>query len=244
MSWTRFIDLQGVIWSLPLVGCTQRQGRVRYLIVISQESLSWVIQSSAHFWHLDVLMLLLLRDAFWYVGWIQLWIWVIGITHLMTDYLMLFDFRLIPHLIPYWGIFSFFLRFIDLHGATWSLPLAGCTPRRERVRYFIMVPRWSLLWAIQSNLYFFDICMSSCSLFLETFPWCLGSIRITEIAHLTVDGFMSLDFRLTIHLMPYWGIFPFRLRFTDFHGVACPSPLMRYRLRWWPSSRVSLELSN
>ena len=81
-----------------------------------------------------------LRYAFWYVGWIQLWIWMIGITHLMIDYLMLSDFWLIPHLIPYWGIFSFWLRFIYLHWATWSLPLAGCTPRRGCVSYFIMVP--------------------------------------------------------------------------------------------------------
>ena len=40
LSWTRFIDLHGVTWSLPLVRCTPRWGRVCYLIMISQENLS------------------------------------------------------------------------------------------------------------------------------------------------------------------------------------------------------------
>ncbi|KAL6315348.1 hypothetical protein AAG906_000453 [Vitis piasezkii] len=31
--------------------------------------------------------------------------------------------------------------------------------------------------------------------------------------------------RPTIHPMPYWGIFPFWMRFADLHGVACLSPL-------------------
>ena len=37
----------------------------------------------------------------------------------------------------------------------------------------------------------------------------------------------------TIHLIPYWGIFPFRLRFIDLHGVAWFSSLMRYMSNWW-----------
>ena len=36
------------------------------------------------------------------------------------------------------------------------------------------------------------------------------------------------------HLMSYWGMLPFWLRFIDFHEVACSSPFMRYTLRWWP----------
>ena len=52
---------------------------------------------------------------------------------------------------PYWGIFPFQLRVIDLHGATWSLPLSGCAPRWGRARYFIMIPQWSLSWATQSS---------------------------------------------------------------------------------------------
>ena len=56
---------------------------------------------------------------------------------------------------------------------------------------------------------FFGICMSSCFLFWETFPWRLGSIWITKITHLMMDDFMSPHFRPTIYLMPYWGIFRF-----------------------------------
>ena len=74
----------------------------------------------------------------------------------MMDDLRSFDFFfwLTIYLMPYWGIFMFRLRVIDLHRATWSLPLTGCTPRRGRVHYFIMIPQWSLSWAIQSNPYF------------------------------------------------------------------------------------------
>ena len=38
-------------------------------------------------------------------------------------------------------------------------------------------------------------------------------------------------FQSTIHLMSYWGIFPFQLRFVDLHGVAWSFPLTRYTLR-------------
>ena len=40
-------------------------------------------------------------------------------------------------------------------------------------------------------------------------------------------------FRSIVHLIPYWGIFPFRLRFTDLHGVVWLSPPTRYTLRRW-----------
>ena len=83
------------------------------------------------------------------------------------------------------------------------------------------------------RLVFFSICMSSCFLFREMFPWCLGSIWITKITHLTMNDFMSLGFRPTIYSMPYWGIFSFRLRFINLHGVACSFPLTRYTLRQW-----------
>ena len=33
--------------------------------------------------------------------------------------------------------------------------------------------------------------------------------------------------------MLYWGIFPFRLRFINLHGVAWSSPFMRYMPSWW-----------
>ena len=34
-------------------------------------------------------------------------------------------------------------------------------------------------------------------------------------------------------MMPYWGIFPFWLRFVDLHWFAWSSPFMRYMSRWW-----------
>ena len=40
-------------------------------------------------------------------------------------------------------------------------------------------------------------------------------------------------FWLTTHLMPYWGIFSFRLRFLDLHWFAWSSPVTRYTLSWW-----------
>ena len=47
-----------------------------------------------------------------------------------------------------------------------------------------------------------------------------------------MDDFMSPDFRPITHLMPYWGIFPFRMRFTDYHWVSWSFPLMGYSSRW------------
>ena len=43
---------------------------------------------------------------------------------------------------------------------------------------------------------FFDICMSSCFLFWETFPWRLDSIWITGITHLIMDYFVLSDFMI------------------------------------------------
>ena len=63
-------------------------------------------------------------------------IWIMKIAHLMMDDFMSPDFWPIVHLVPYWGIFMFWMRVIDLHGAVWSLPLMGCAPRRWPVRYF------------------------------------------------------------------------------------------------------------
>ena len=42
-----------------------------------------------------------------------------------------------------------------------------------------------------------------------------------------------LIFWPTTHLMPYWGIFPFWLRFVDHHWSAWSSPFTRYTLSWW-----------
>ena len=92
-------------------------------------NLSWSLSgasfrpfSHAHtFWYLDVLMLLLLRDIFWYVDLIHLWTWMTRITHLvMDDWVSFVFFRPTTHLMPYRGIFSFWLRFVNLHWFAWS----------------------------------------------------------------------------------------------------------------------------
>ena len=72
------------------------------------------------FLYLDVLMLLLLRDTFWYVDLIHLWTWMTRITHLvMDDWVSFVFFRPTTHLMPYRGIFSFWLRFVNLHWFAW-----------------------------------------------------------------------------------------------------------------------------
>ena len=42
-----------------------------------------------------------------------------------------------------------------------------------------------------------------------------------------------LIFQPTTHLMLYWGIFPFWLRFVDLHWFAWSSPVMRCTSGWW-----------
>ena len=58
------------------------------------------------------------------------------------------------HLMPYWGIFPFWLIFVDLHGVACSSPLTKYTPRRWPICYLIMISQGSLSWAIQSNPHF------------------------------------------------------------------------------------------
>ena len=59
-------------------------------------------------------------------------------------------------------------------------------------------------------------------------------LRISmEVTCSMIDDSMSPDLRPIIHLMPYWGIFLFWMRFTDLGGVACLSPFARRTLRWW-----------
>ena len=50
-------------------------------------------------------------------------------------------------------------------------------------------------------------------------------------------------FQPTVHLMSYWGIFPFRLRFIDLHGVAWSSSLMICMSSWWSIVILSWSLS-
>ena len=144
-------------------------------------------------------------------------------------------------------VLAYIFNSIEIYRSSWSYMITSTCGMHTKTRtcsFFYHGPSMEPLLSHPIRPVFFGICMSSCFLFREMFSWRLGSLWITEIAHLIMDGFMSPDFRPTIHLMPYWGIFSSRLRFTYLHGVACSSPLMRYTLRRWPSSGASLELSN
>ena len=93
------------------------------------------------FWYLDVLMLLRLRDTFWYVDSINLWTWMTRITHLVMDDWVSSDFfRPTTHLMPYWGIFPFRLRFVDLHWFAWSSTFM----RYMSSWWFVFILRWFL----------------------------------------------------------------------------------------------------
>ena len=99
---------------------------------------------------------------------------------------------------------------IEIYRSSWSymiIPTCGMHTETRTCLLFYHGPLVKPLLSHPVRPVFFGICMSSCLLFQETFPWRLGSIWVTEIAHLTMDGFMSPNFRRTIHLMPYWGIF-------------------------------------
>ena len=86
-------------------------------------------------------------------------------------------------------------------------------------------PTWTGIWDLV------DIWISSCFFFKETSFWCLDSIQlwiwITGITCLMMDDLMSPDFLIYHTFDAILGHISFRLRFVDFHGVACSSPLTR-----------------
>ena len=70
--------------------------------------------------------------------------------------------------------------------------------------------------------------MTSCHVVLRTcrapdailghifcFRW--GLWVFTYVAWSMIDDYMSPDFRHVTHLTPYWGMFPFRIRYTNLH---------------------------
>ena len=84
----------------------------------------------------------------------QLWIWMTGITHSMKDDLRLSSFPIYHTSMPYWGILPFRLRFT---GSSWSHMIF--TTHEMCVElivycYLIMIPQWSLSWAIQLGSHF------------------------------------------------------------------------------------------
>ena len=89
------------------------------------------------------------------------------------------------------------------------------------------------LWIHLVGPSFFDIWFPAWYLFRETFPRYMDLIYITEITCSMIDGFMSSNFQPIVHLMPYWGIFPFWVRFTNLHGVVWSPPLTGFAPRRW-----------
>ena len=90
----------------------------------------------------------------WCLNSIQLWIWMIEITHLMMDDLMLSDFPVYHTSNVILGHIPSWLRFMDLHWFVWSSPLTRCMPSWWSIFFSIMIPQWSFSWAIQLDLYF------------------------------------------------------------------------------------------
>ena len=64
-------------------------------------------------------------------------------------------------------------------------------------------------WSHPSRSASLGIGLFTCFLSWETFPRLLDWIWIMEITCLMIDDSISPDFRLIVHLMPHWGIFPF-----------------------------------
>ena len=54
----------------------------------------------------------------------------------------------------------------------------------------------------------------------------------TSVICSMIDDFMSPDLQPIIRSMPYWGILPFWMRFTDLGGVVYLSPFARHAPRW------------
>ena len=118
------------------------------VFVILSWSPSWASLGSfsqAHtFWYLDILMLLLLRDAFWYVDSFRLWIWMTRITHLMMDNLRLSDFSIYHTFDVILGHISFS---VEICISSWShMILITHKTHVELIDYcyLIMIPQWSL----------------------------------------------------------------------------------------------------
>ena len=98
--------------------------------------------------------------SFWgilvlFVGSIQLWTWMARITHLVMDDLVLSDF-LTCHTSD--AILGHISVLIEIYRSSWSHMIL--TTHKMHVElivycYLIMIPKWSLYWAIQSSSHFF-----------------------------------------------------------------------------------------
>ena len=102
---------------------------------------------------------------------------------------------------------------------------------------FTRISRWSLSGAIQLSPHFstlrFHHASPSERYLLDLWVWfCYGRGWLGPCIWWQMI-WCHLIFRPVTHLMSYWGIFPFRLRFVHPHRFAWSSLAMRYALGWW-----------
>ena len=142
---------------------------------------------------------------------------------------------------PYWGIFPFQRRFADLHGDYMF---------DDRWFHVVRSPTWHTFDAILGVYFRFEgdlriftevtcatiedftsfvlrtCCAPDATLgYIFHCRWDLWFF--TDVACSMIDDFMMPDLRPLIRSMPYWGILPFWMRFTDLGGVAYLSPFAR-----------------
>ena len=128
------------------------------------------------------------------------------------------DFWPIVPLVPHWGISYFIWRFTDPHGLARSSSFMRCSLRCGRDRYLT-----EPLETHPTRSALLDTWMPSCFSIREVHP---GSMCMISVMDLDDQYYMFderwlhviLFFGPVAHLMPYWGIFPFWMIFTDFHG--------------------------
>ena len=114
----------------------------------------------------------------------------------------------VTHPIPYWGIFSFQMRFMDLHGGHMLDDRCFHVTCSSDLSYI----------RCHTGAYFH-------------FKWDLWIFK--EVTCSMIDDFMSPDLWFIIHSMPYWGILSFWMRFTNLGGVARLSLFARCMPRRW-----------
>ena len=147
------------------------------------------------------------------------------------------DFWPVVPLVPHWGHIPLHL---EVYGSSQilhdSLSLTGCSLRRGHDRYLTEPPR-----SIQLGLHFSALrchyASPSGRYILDLWAW--FSYGFGWLGSHVWWGVVSchLFFWLVTHPMPYWGIFPFWVRFTDLRGGHVPDD------RWFHDT-CSFDLSH
>ena len=169
-------------------------------------------------WYLDVIMLFLLGDFFLCLDSIQMWIWMIGITHLMIDDLMLSDFLIYHTSNVILGHIPSWLRFIDLHWFVWSSPLTRCMSSWWSIFLFYHNSPMELLLSHSIKLILSDI--------VTVLRW--GYLKVHRLSYLRFSG---------VHVgfprHPHWSILESMTNMLTFIG---PSGIF---LSWWQTHSLS-----